>query len=214
MRRLANMGPFTRIFLTLGVAIGLYLVLSARLEWHIRLLIAWCGGALFFLVQICSMFTTLDAAAVKARCEGRATEGHGPMLVGGILTALASIGAVIYLMDSVGAQSPSYRLHAALSPVAIAFSWLVLQTMFAVYYARLYYQGPGADEGLQFPTPAPPDYWDFLYFSCTLAMCYQTSDVSVTSKFIRLVALSQSLICFFYYTVIIGLVMNVIGTVF
>lgn len=212
MRRLAHMGPVTRLVFTVGVGAGVYLVLSTSLDWHVRLLLGWCAGALVFLVQICSMFTALDAAAVKARCEGRAAEGHGPMLVGGILTALASIAAVIYLMDSVGAQSPSYRLHAALSPVAIAFSWLVLQTMFAVYYARLYYQGP--DEGLQFPTPAPPDYWDFLYFSCTLAMCYQTSDVSVTSKFIRLVALAQSLICFFYYTVIIGLVMNVIGTVF
>jgi uncharacterized membrane protein len=45
-------------------------------------------------------------------------------------------------------------------------------------------------------------------------MCYGVSDVVVTSKAIRRLALAHTLICFFYYTVIIGLVMNAIGTVF
>jgi uncharacterized membrane protein len=220
MHRLTQIGPFTRIVFTLLVAAGVYFALSGILDWHVRLLVAWCGGALFFLIQIGSMFALLDAEGVKARCQEQVTEGHAPMLVGGVLVALASIAAVIYLLNDIEAHTPLYRLHVALSPVAIASSWMILQTMFAVYYARLYYQkrmsrtGEDVGDGLRFPTTEPPDYWDFLYFSCTLAMCYGVSDIAVTSKFIRRITLAQTLICFFYYTVIIGLVMNVIGTVF
>jgi uncharacterized membrane protein len=220
MRRLTQIGPFTRIFLTLLVAAGVFLALRGILDWHVRLLVAWCGGALFYLLQVGSMFALLDAEGVKARCQEQVTEGHAPMLAGGVLVALVSIAAVIYLLDDVEAHTPFYRLHVAMSPVAIASSWMVLQTMFAIYYARLYYQKPragaraDAGDGLRFPTVEPPDYWDFLYFSCTLAMCYGVSDIAVTSRFIRRITLVQTMICFFYYTVIIGLIMNVIGTVF
>ena len=52
MSRLSQIGPYTRILLTILVAAGVYLALSWTLEWHVRLLVAWCGGALFFLIQI------------------------------------------------------------------------------------------------------------------------------------------------------------------
>jgi uncharacterized membrane protein len=219
--RLTRIGPLTRIGLTLAVAAILYGATSAAVEWHLRLLVAWCGGALFFLLQIAAMFASLDADGVRERSQQSArAEGHAPMLVGVVLTVLASIGTVMYLLNRAQAQTESYRLYLALSPIAIAESWLVLQATFAVYYARLYYEpaAPGRPEaigeGLQFPTPVPPDYWDFLYFSTTLAMCYQVSDVTVTSRFIRRVVMVQCLISFFYYTVLIGLVMNLIGTLF
>jgi uncharacterized membrane protein len=213
------MGPFTRIFLTLLTATGIYFALSGVLDWHVRLLVGWCGGALFFLVQVALMFAMLDEAEVKARCQRQKNEGHSPMLLGGILIIVVSIAAVIYLLNNVGVYSAFYRLHLAFSLLAIASSWFILQTMFAIYYARLYYQKPkqGACDftgGLRFSTGELPDYWDFLYFSLTLAMCYSVSDIAITSKYIRHVTLIQTLISFFFFTVIIGLVMNVIGTLF
>jgi uncharacterized membrane protein len=220
MRRLAEIGPYARILFTLLVAAGIYVALSWALEWHVRVLVAWCGGALFFLVQIGCMFALLDADGVKARCQSPVTEGKAPMLVGGVLVTVVSIVAVIYLLNDAQARAPRDGLHVAFSPLAIASSWLILQTLFAVYYARLYYQKAGPDArdeiagGLRFATDEPPDYWDFLYFSCTLAMCYGVSDIAVVSRFVRRVTLVQTLICFFYYTVIIGLVMNAIGTAF
>lgn len=219
MRRLTEIGPFTRIFLTLLVACALYFALHWTLDWHVRLLVAWCGGAFFFLVQVASMFALLSADEVKERCQRQKTEGHAPMLVGGILTAVVSIAAVIYLLNNVQAHSSFYRLHLFFSVLSISSSWFILQTMFAIYYARLYYQkpkdgSPGIAGGLRFTTDEAPDYWDFLYFACTLAMCYGVSDIAVTAKRIRHITLMQSLISYFYFAIIIGLVMNVIGTVF
>jgi uncharacterized membrane protein len=220
MDRLMQIGPFARIGLTLLVAAAVYFALWNTLEWPVRLVVAWCGGATFFLIQTASLFAQLDAEGVRERCQQRVTEGHTPMLVGGVLVVFVSIGTVISLLDNVQAHSRFYTLHLGSSIAAIGASWLILQTMYAIYYARLFYQGPPrrmgppVTGGLRFPTDAPPDYWDFMYFSCTIAMCYSVSDIAVTSKFIRLVTLSQALICFFYYTVIIGLVMNVMSTAF
>ncbi len=220
MQHITKIGPFTRMFLTLLVAAGIYFILGHSVDWHVRLLIAWCGGALFFLAEVAAMFSLLDAAGVKRRCQGQHTEGHGPMLVGGVLIALVSIAAVIYLLKDMRQSHPFYGLHLGFSILTIFSSWLILQTMFAIYYARLYYQipaGPGEGAiagGLRFTSDETPDYWDFLYFSFTLAMCYSVSDIAVTSKFLRRITLVQTQIAFFYYTVIIGLVMNLIGTLF
>jgi hypothetical protein len=48
-------------------------------------------------------------------------------------------------------------------------------------YAHLYYrddeEGIG---GLEFPCEAAPSYFDFAYFSFTVGMCFQVSDVVVS----------------------------------
>jgi hypothetical protein len=62
------------------------------------------------------MFALLDAEGVKARCQSTITEGHAPMLVGGVLVTVVSIVAVIYLLADVQARAPLYRLHVAVSP--------------------------------------------------------------------------------------------------
>lgn len=221
MERLIQIGPFTRIFLTLLIAAAVYFPLRSLLSWRTDLLIAWCAGALFFLGQVATMFSLLDAEGVKRRCQRQKSEGHGPMLAGVILTSLVSIAAVIYLLDDVRPEHGFYKLHLGFSLVSIFSSWFIMQAMFAIYYARNYYKkssAPAAKDGLtgglRFTTEEAPDYWDFLYFSLTLAMCYGVSDILITSKFIRRVAMLQTLLSFFYYTVIIGLVMNVIGTLF
>lgn len=218
MGRFTEIGPFLRIFLTLAVAAGIFLILPHSVSRQSGLLIAWCGGALFFLIQVGYMFGRLDADGVKKRCQNQRTEGHTPVLAGAILIALVSIAAVIYLLNDVKATQPYYKLHLAFSVATIFSSWFILQAMFAIYYAQLFYRPAGSSEsiagGIRFATPEPPDYWDFLYVSITFGMCYGVTDVALTSKLVRRVALVQTLLAFFFYTLIIGLVMNVLGTLF
>jgi len=220
MKRLLQIGPVSRILLTLLIALGFYLILHRFISWKLSLLLAWSGAALCYLAQMFAMFSNLDAAAVKERSQDQKTEGDTPMLVGVILSAVVSIGAVMYLLNDVHPAGSHYKLHLSFSIVAIFSTWFVLQSMFSVYYARLYYETPKGGPpgtisgGMRFTTEEAPDYWDFLYFAFTLAMCYGVSDIAVTSRSIRKVTLIQSLLSFFYYTVIIGLVMNVMGTLF
>jgi uncharacterized membrane protein len=62
--------------------------------------------------------------------------------------------------------------------------------------------------GLQFPGEEAPDYWDFLYFSMTIGMTFQVSDVTISAKAIRRLVLVHALISFLFNTVIIALTIN------
>ena len=54
-----------------------------------------------------------------------------------------------------------------------------------------------------------PNYWDFLYFSFTISVAVQTSDVTVRCRRMRQVVLGQSVLCFFYNLAILGLSINI-----
>ena len=99
---------------------------------------------------------------------------------------------------------------------AIVLAWLFANTVYALHYAHLYYaphpDDPGRDcEGLAFPGDQPPDYADFLYFAATMGMTFQTSDVQVTARHMRRVALGQGLAAFVFNLGIIGLVINALS---
>jgi uncharacterized membrane protein len=84
---------------------------------------------------------------------------------------------------------------------------------------RLYYDDTIVDGkrvyqlGLEFPERSTADFWDFMYYSFTIAMCYQTSDASITSVRIRRVTLMHAIFSFLFVTAIIGFVVNVISNV-
>ncbi|NCR10860.1 MAG: DUF1345 domain-containing protein [Microcystis aeruginosa LG13-11] len=109
------------------------------------------------------------------------------------------------------------NLHMGLSLLAIFLSWTLVHTFFALYYARLYYDELFAEDssayrkGLDFPNQELVDYWDFMYYSFTIAMCYQTSDVSIESVAMRRMTLFHSILSFILVAVVIGLAVNIIS---
>jgi uncharacterized membrane protein len=97
--------------------------------------------------------------------------------------------------------------------LTVALSWLLTHTGFALRYAHLYYRAGRDDEGgLTFPgePPADPDDMDFVYYSFTIGMCFQTSDVSATDRVIRRTTLLHALISFLYNTGILAFSINVV----
>ena len=50
-----------------------------------------------------------------------------------------------------------------------------------------------------------------MYYSFTIAMCYQTSDVLVISPAMRLLTLVHSIVSFFFVLVGLGLMVNIIS---
>ena len=68
---------------------------------------------------------------------------------------------------------------------------------------------------LRFPDEQlEPDYWDFLYFSFTIAVASQTADVSIRSRAMRRAVLGQSLLSFFFNTSILALSINIAAGLF
>ena len=107
------------------------------------------------------------------------------------------------------------NLHMAASLLAVILSWFLAHIYFGLHYMRLYYDDTVVEGKLtyQFPQRWAADFWDFMYYSFTIAMCYQTSDVTVTSMRIRRVTLLHAIFSFLFVTAIIGFVVNVISNV-
>ena len=93
--------------------------------------------------------------------------------------------------------------------MAVVGAWLLTNASFTLRYAHLYFRNDGTGEGgLKFPGDEVPDAWDFAYFAFTIGMCFQVSDVVITSKLIRRAALAHSLLSFAFNTIIIGMALN------
>ena len=99
--------------------------------------------------------------------------------------------------------------------VTLVLAWTFTTIVYAMHYAHLYYVQTAAGEdgrGLEFPGTTEPDYWDFLYFSCTMGMTFQTSDVDITSPGIRRVVLLHGLAAFVFNLGVIAFTVNVLGS--
>jgi uncharacterized membrane protein len=103
--------------------------------------------------------------------------------------------------------------------IAIAgmvLSWFFIHTIFTLRYAHIFY---GDDDekpethagGLEFPDDKKPDYLDFAYFALVLGMTFQVSDVQITSKRLRRIAMLHGLLSFGYNTIMIALTINLIA---
>lgn len=103
------------------------------------------------------------------------------------------------------------RAFPALCLVTVALAWAMTHTAFALRYARLYYredaEGVG---GIELPEHQPPTFFDFAYFAFTIGMCFQVSDMCVTSRQIRRVVLLHAIVSFAYNSVILAFVLNLV----
>jgi len=125
------------------------------------------------------------------------------------IAAIASLAAVVLELSAAKQISQLKLWHYLFTFSTIFGSWCFVSTMFAVHYAHLYYQMPDKPRPLNFPNEDLPDYWDFLYFSFTIAVAAQTSDVTVCHREMRKLVLLQSVLSFIFNVAIIGLSINI-----
>ena len=100
--------------------------------------------------------------------------------------------------------------------IGMILSCFFIHTIFTLRYAHIFY---GDDDenpkthagGLEFPDDIKPDYLDFAYFSFVLGMTFQVSDVQITSKYLRRLAMWHGLLSFGYNTIMIALTINLIA---
>jgi uncharacterized membrane protein len=86
--------------------------------------------------------------------------------------------------------------------------------MYTLRYAHLYYRdGREREGGLAFPGGQHPAYLDFAYYAFTIGMCFQVSDVTITSPALRRTTLFHAVLSFVYNTVILAIALNfAVGT--
>lgn len=171
-----------------------------------------------FVALTCVLISiaTSEHCAVLARQTAR-IENTG--LIAVMVASLVGIAAIAVMLHSQREEAGWLRmLHLGGSQLALLFGWVAAQMIFGIQYMRIYYnnlQTTGnavrRDPDLDFPGQPEPDLWDFMYYSFTIAMCFQTSDVSIRGTAIRRLTLMQAIYSFFFVAAIIGFVVNVLS---
>ena len=92
----------------------------------------------------------------------------------------------------------------------MVLSWLLVNTVFVLRYAHLYYGGVEIG-GIQFPGIQPPRYRDFGYLGFTVGMTFQVSDTIIVDEAIRSTVLRHALLSFLINVAIIATTINVIA---
>ncbi|UVO51265.1 DUF1345 domain-containing protein [Sphingomonas sp. SUN019] len=162
-------------------------------------------------VFLASLWPLLKSDPDDIRHHAAANDANRTLLLGvtGIVTSVILVAVASELM---GKPDP---LAIALVIATLALAWLFSNSVYALHYAHLFYGDDDADGkdngGLDVPGTEEPDYGDFLYFAYTLGMTFQTSDVQVTSRSIRRVALLHSLAAFVFNLGVVAFTVNVLG---
>jgi uncharacterized membrane protein len=81
--------------------------------------------------------------------------------------------------------------------------------MFTTHYADMFYSADEKNRPLFFPETDMPVFWDFAYFSFTIAAACQTADVLTRRSSIRKVVIAHELISFAFNASILGFAINV-----
>lgn len=205
---------FVRPHLTasLGASIILFLVLPANWNLVAKLLLAWDFGVVLYLIMSIQMMMRSNAEMIRKRAA-LLDVGEFPVLGLTVFGAIASLAAIMFELSAAKGLSGHHEGGAvALAAMTVIFSWVFMQTMFALHYAHAFYK-PTADShqgGLEFPgKDTKLDYWDFIYFSFIIGTAAQTADVNILSKELRRVVAIQCVTVFFFNTTILALAINV-----
>jgi len=207
MKKLFTAHP--RLWISIAAGFAIFFVLPQHWAPISRVLVAWNGGVLLFLLLISVWMTSLSAQQI---CLRFVEEDESATFVIVIVTtaALLSLVAILSILSTIKQVSGAERIwHELLAALTIVDSWLLVPTIFTVQYADMYYSAAEADRPLHFPKTTMPVFWDFAYFSFTIAAACQTSDVSTTQQGIRKLVIAHTLISFLFNASILGFAINV-----
>ncbi len=202
--RYPRLSACTAIFFVLAIAFVL-----GGLSPVLGVLLAFDLAALIFLGATLYMILHADERSLRQRAR-REDQGYWGFLLS---SAAVSVIAVVALAIELHASRSGGLLEVALAASSLLLAWLFMNTIFALHYAHEFYgDWGGKGSGLDFPGTREPDYWDFFYFAFVIGMTFQVSDVQISGRQIRRVALAHAVIAFFFNVIIIALSVNVVAS--
>ena len=236
--KLSRLDAHHKLYLSLIVALIVFLCCYGRMAASIQFILVWIGYA---VTQLGISWATIFCVhPIEMKKISKVQDNNRTLIfIFVLVAALISLFVVILLLKSTQQLTGNaLTLHIILSITAVMCAWALVHTIFVFRYAHLYYETKGKSsvksvseeanaenlvsdakenlqpkykEGLEFPEEKTPDYLDFTYFSFVIGMTFQVSDVEISSKRIRRLALMHSLVSFAFNTVIVALSINIIS---
>jgi len=207
MNKLVSEHP--RLWISVAAGCAIYFVLPRDWSALSRILVCWNGGVGLFLVLIFIWMTGLSARQICSRYIEE-DESAPIILVVVIVAALLSLVAIVQPLATIKQVTGSARIgHFALAALTLVNSWVLVPTMFTTHYADMFYSAKEEARPLLFPETPMPVFWDFVYFSFTIAAACQTADISTRNADVRRAVIAHTLISFLFNASILGFAINV-----
>lgn len=209
----ANLWPYSGHYRLFGsVAFGIVAGLIDHLVGPkgTAILVGWDAGAALFV--ICTMVTTfrLDEGNTAGLASSKGPD-RTTIDLAMLLASFASLGAVaLVLLGSAKEHGTQKDLLAAVGVGSVVCSWFLVHVLYALRYARLYYDECNSG-GIDFNQDDQPCYLDFAYLAFTVGMTFQVSDTQIKDKRIRRAILHHGLLAYLFGTVIVATTINLVA---
>ena len=133
-----------------------------------------------------------------------------------IISVAVNLVVLVAVGSELADKAGSKPLSVALIVGTLLLAWLFANMVYALHYAHIFYLKPkgrrGDRGGLRFPDIDEPGYWEFIYFSFTLGMTFQTSDVEITATEVRIVSIIHCFAAFVFNLGVIAFTINILGS--
>ncbi|MBW4052814.1 MAG: DUF1345 domain-containing protein [Proteobacteria bacterium] len=198
-----------RLWIALAAATASFFFLPHGISSITGVLISWDLGVMLFLAMIYQWMKGLTAEQIRSHYVEE--DPSGPVILAAVTgAALLSLLAIVEPLATLRHADHAERLwRFALAALTVIDSWLLVPTVFAMHYADMFYSAPPGDRPLAFPRTEMPTFWDFAYFSFTIAAACQTADVSTTQSSVRRVVIAHEIISFAFNVAILGFAINI-----
>jgi uncharacterized membrane protein len=214
IRRLARLLRQVTVWQQLAVAVTIGGV-AAGFAWPhtvaaAAVLVGWDAAAVIYLALVWTAVWRMDPV-VTAHLAAREDPSNSIaelVLLSASVVALVAIGFCLLRAGQATGSTKAFLI--GLGVLSVVLSWLTVQTVFMLRYARGYYERPAG--GIEFNQAHAPAYLDFAYFSFTIGMTFQVSDTNITTTAIRRVALQHALMSYLFGAVIFAVAINVVAS--
>ena len=109
-----------------------------------------------------------------------------------------------------GGRDPVAVATVLLSVLSVTLAWAMVNTVFTLKYARLYYLDEPDRRGFDFAMDADPSYSDFAYLAFTVGMAYAPSEARPDRSDTRRVVLGHTLLSYLFGTGLIAVAVSLV----
>ncbi len=202
---------FLAFIALLPLAAWLHHTLFLPPYWTRSLAVGFDVAATMFLLSLVPLLR--ESGAESIRCRADANDANRLLVL--VVTSLLTVIVMAAISSDLAAARKGDAGASIQLVVSLLLIWLFANSVYALHYAHDFYTahpgGKGDCGGLQFPDKPEPGYIEFLYFSFTLGMTFQTSDVAVTSTRLRGVTVLHGFAAFLFNIGVIAFTINALG---
>ena len=211
-----KINSFQRLFIGIALAVIVYFLVQVKeIDGLSHVMLGWNTFSLSMIIMSWVSFFITDSKQIREQAKVQ-DPSRTIIFIIIIISTLASFFAVLLLILSKGENDNTSSLRIAVAVAGMFLSWFLIHTIFTLRYAHIFYGDhetrPNTHAGgLEFPGDSKPEYLDFAYYSLVLGMTFQVSDVQITSKRLRRLAMLHGLLSFVFNTIMIALTINLIA---